>query len=138
MKAFEIHTFKDGQWKIDSVFDDRELALHEARKVDESGRYSSLRVIEENYDETSDLTTTRTIFRGGSAKKNAKKRREAPARKPVGSRYGEGTGEEPIRRSRNVSRKKKTNLLVPVLVLLVIVLAGVTAMLGMQFLNPPK
>ena len=58
MRAFEIPTFREGQWKVDSVFDDRELAIHEARKVDENGRYTGVRVIEENYDETSDLTTT--------------------------------------------------------------------------------
>ena len=27
MIAFEIHTYTDGQWKVDSVFDFRELAL---------------------------------------------------------------------------------------------------------------
>ena len=64
MRAFEIHTFREGQWKVDSVYDDRELAMHEARKVDENGRYAGVRVIEEKYDESSDLTTTRTIFRG--------------------------------------------------------------------------
>ena len=49
MRAFEIHTFREGQWKVDSVYDDRELAMHEARKVDENGRYAGVRVIEEKY-----------------------------------------------------------------------------------------
>ena len=73
MKAYEIHTFKDGVWKIDSVFDDRDLAVHEATKIDEGSRYAAVRVIEENYDEVSNLTTTRTIFRGSRSlkKKNA-------------------------------------------------------------------
>jgi len=52
MRAFEMHTFRESQWKVDSVFDDRELAIHEARKIDE------------NYDEASDLTTTRTNILG--------------------------------------------------------------------------
>ena len=72
MRAFEIHTIRDGQWKVDSVFDDRELAMHEARKVDDNGRYAGVRVIEENYDESSDLTTTRTIFRGKNETANSK------------------------------------------------------------------
>ncbi len=67
MKSFELHTYKDGQWKIDSIFDDRELAIFEARRVEASNRYSGVRVIEEIFDEASDSITTRTLFRGGAA-----------------------------------------------------------------------
>ena len=138
MKAYEIHTFKDGQWKIDSVFDDRELALHEARKVEEGGRYSSLRVIEENYDEVSDLTTTRTIFRGGTSKQNAKKVRAAAANTKKKYSRG-GAGEEPVRKSRPVSQPKKGNgLLVPILSLIIVILAGVAGMLGLQYFGLEK
>ena len=38
MKAFEIYTYQSSKWKIDSVFDDRDLALFEAQRMDESGR----------------------------------------------------------------------------------------------------
>ncbi|MBT5051173.1 MAG: hypothetical protein HOM58_21935 [Rhodospirillaceae bacterium] len=139
MKAFEIHTFKDGQWKIDSVFDDRELALHEARKVEEGGRYARLRVIEENYDEVSDLTTTRTIYRGGSANQNDKKRRATAPRKTGTSRPHGGVGEEAVRKSRtDRSQSQKTNVLVPVLVLLILILAGVAAMFAMQYFSLQK
>jgi hypothetical protein len=34
LKAFEIYTFRNGTWKIDSVFDDRDLALMEADRID--------------------------------------------------------------------------------------------------------
>jgi len=69
MKAFEIHTFRGGNWKIDSVFDDKELALFEARRMDESSRYSGVRVVEENFNESSNETVTRTLFKGGRAEK---------------------------------------------------------------------
>ena len=82
MKTFEIHTFRDAQWKVDSVFDDRELAVHEARKVDENGRYAGVRVIEENYDESSDHTTIRTIFLG------KKERAKSKARIPIAKKSG--------------------------------------------------
>ena len=72
MKAFEIHTFRDAQWQVDSVFDDRDFAVHEARKVDENERYAGVRVIEENYDESSDHTTIRTIFRGKKEREKSK------------------------------------------------------------------
>ena len=42
MRAFEIHTYQDGKWRIDSVFDDRELAMFEARRVDEGSRYAGV------------------------------------------------------------------------------------------------
>lgn len=138
MKAFEIHTFKDGQWKIDSVFDDRELALHEARKVEEGGRYSSLRVIEEIYDEVSDLTTTRTLYRGGSAKKNAIKRRDKPSRSTRTPSRGSGA-EEPLRKNRGAHRQtKQSNLLVPILILIIVIMAGVAGLLAMQTLGMQK
>lgn len=138
MKAFEIHTFKDGQWKIDSVFDDRELALHEARKVEEGGRYSSLRVIQEDYDEVSDLTTTKTIFRGGSAKKNAKKRRTTPIRSNDSQSRG-GVGHEPVRKGRGVNKQKnQTNVLVPLLILAILVMVGAAGFLAMHYFSLQK
>lgn len=64
MKAFEIHTYQSGKWKIDSVFDDRELVLFEAHRTDDSGRFTGVRVIEEVYDAASETSTVRTLFRG--------------------------------------------------------------------------
>ncbi len=65
MKSFEIQTYKDGNWRIDSIFDDRDLALFEARRVEEGNKYSGVRVIEENYDEASNRAPSRTIFQVG-------------------------------------------------------------------------
>ncbi len=62
--SFEIHTFVNGEWKIDSIFDSRDLALSEARRVDEGRRYSGVRVIEEIFDEGTQNVTSRTIYRG--------------------------------------------------------------------------
>jgi hypothetical protein len=70
MKAFEIHTYQSGKWKIDSVFDDRDLAMFEANRMDESGRYSGVRVIEEIFVEQTQQTRTRTIFRGSKVEAN--------------------------------------------------------------------
>lgn len=49
MKAFEIHTYQSGKWKIDSVFEDRDLAMFKAQRMDSSGRYTGIRVVEEIY-----------------------------------------------------------------------------------------
>lgn len=62
--SFEIHTFVRGQWKIDSIFDSRDLALSEARRIDEGSRYSGVKVVEEIFDETTQHVNARTIYRG--------------------------------------------------------------------------
>lgn len=136
MKAFEIHTYQDGKWRIDSVFDDRELALFEARRVDAGSRYSGVRVIEENYDESSDLTTTRTIFRGGTldrqerARKNAQ---EAAERKKV--RRSAGSRERSSGKQARKRQQKTSHFVVPVLILGALVLVGLAALFGLQELS---
>ena len=72
MKAFEIHTYQGGRWKIDSVFDDRDLAVFEAQRMDVSGRYPGIRVVEETFHEASNETTNRTMFRGKKLKTSRK------------------------------------------------------------------
>ena len=67
LKVFELHTYRNGSWKIDSVFDDRDLALMEADRVDRSNRYSAVRVVEETFDEDTEKGGTRTIFRSNKA-----------------------------------------------------------------------
>ena len=62
--SFEIHTLRDGEWKIDSIFDDRELALQAGHSIEESNRFSGVRVVEETYEEATQKVTTRTIYRG--------------------------------------------------------------------------
>ena len=133
MKAFEIHTYQDGKWRIDSVFDDRELALFEARRVDAGSRYSGVRVIEENYDEASDLTTTRTIFRGGTVdrfEKARKKTQDAEEHK----RVRRSTGARSKGRKTGKSQKS-SSFVVPVLILGALVLAGLAALLGLHELS---
>ena len=138
MRAFEIHTFREGQWKVDSVYDDRELAVREARKVDENGRYAGVRVIEENYDESSDLTTTRTIFRGKTetAKSTAPK---PAARKSGRTDQRGGARREHGGKSRAGPQKKKSNgVLVPLLILLLLVISGVAVMFGLHYVGGVK
>ncbi|NKB22314.1 MAG: hypothetical protein GKS01_17645 [Alphaproteobacteria bacterium] len=135
MRAFEIHTFRGGKWKIDSVFDDKDLALFEARRMDQSSRYSGVRVIEEHYNETSDETVSRTIFKGGRAEKQASPRQQdakKESKAPVRRKGAEG---RKGRRKRPVRKKKKSGLMVPLTILFVIVIVGLGAMFGLQHLS---
>lgn len=70
--VYEIHTCNAGAWKIDSVFDDRELAVQEAERMARTQRYSEVRAVEETFDEATQRNATRTIFR--SAREEAAKK----------------------------------------------------------------
>lgn len=134
MKSYELHTLKDGKWKIDSVFDDQETALHEARRAQTANRYTTIRVIEEDYDQMSNQTATRTIFRadgGNSPDHKGPAPRSAP--KAAGAVFdgSPNAGWKPKNATGAAPQKKKLNLVWPLLVLLVI---GVAAMVGLEFM----
>lgn len=134
MRSFEIQTFNGGKWKTDSVFDDRDLAIDEAKKIDVGARYSGVRVVEENYDEATDKVTSRTLYRGGAAKGQKALRPVSAAKsRQAGSRRG--AGREPGSAGRVKRSEKQSNLLVPVLLGLVVILVGVVALLGLQHVS---
>jgi hypothetical protein len=82
MVVFEIHTFREGVWKIDSVFDDKELAVVEAQRMERAGRYSAIRVVEETFDEMTEKGNTRTVYRSTKVDRvntESVERRKAPS-----------------------------------------------------------
>lgn len=84
-RSYEIQTFTHGDWKIQAFFDDKELALLEARRMVQSRRYPALRVVEEYWDPSNETYRTRVIFRESEvdrhnqrvAEERAELRREA-------------------------------------------------------------
>lgn len=134
VRSFELQTFREGKWKIDSVFDDRTYAIDEAKRLDASTRYSGVRVVEENYDEATNGVTSRTLFRGGAAKSDNAGTKQAPAPRPAPS-GGTGGAFKGGYRGR---KAKKSGFLVPVLLLLVVVLGGAAALLGLHHLSSLK
>jgi hypothetical protein len=137
MKAFEIHTYQGGKWKIDSVFDDRDLAMFEAQRMDESGRYTGIRVIEEIYIEATQETKTRTIYRGSKveARNNEQLRNAAQTRAKAGQARKQRQAETVQRRQAERKRKirKKSNPVRLIVITLVILLLAGGAMIGLQF-----
>ena len=115
MKAFEIHTYQSGKWKIDSVFDDRDLAMFEAQRMDSSGRYTGIRVVEEIYLESTRETKTRTIYRGSKiAEANA-----AQLRKSKENRINKGQAlkkrkTDPVQRRKTAQKRKRKKKASPV------------------------
>ena len=76
MINYELHTLKKHgatrEWTLDAVFEDRELAVHEATIMDNGDRYAGIRVIAEDHNPGTGKTETTTIFRGGSNFKEPK------------------------------------------------------------------
>ncbi len=101
--AFELQTFQGGKWKIDSIFDDRDLVVFEAKRLHESGRFPAVRVVEEIYDFDSDRTVTRTIFK--SAKTDRGNAVAARRQKQVESEVQES--HQKAEQMRTVKAKKK-------------------------------
>src|SRR4029079_2346088 len=63
--SYEVQIFREKRWRIDSMFDDKSLALYEARRMNDSGRYVCVRVVEEYFDEVTGQAKLSTIYRGG-------------------------------------------------------------------------
>lgn len=84
--SYEVYAFKGGGWVVDSVYDDRQQALHEARLLLGSRHLTGVQVIEEKFDDESGDTMTKIIFteRKGAANGNKPKPRpKAPASRGV-------------------------------------------------------
>jgi hypothetical protein len=65
MIAYEVHTLRDHKWRIVAIYDDLEIAKHEARITAELGFDQGVLVIEENYNPDTNKATWRTRFRTG-------------------------------------------------------------------------
>jgi cobalamin biosynthesis Mg chelatase CobN len=139
MKAFEIHTYQGGKWKIDSVFDDRDLALFEAHRMDQSGRYSGIRVVEEIYVEATQQTKTRTIYRGSKvvAENAAELRKSKQVRLNGGQarkkRQDETVERKKVAQKRKFQKKTSPVRLIAIMLVLVILVGG--AIFGLQFVE---
>ncbi len=119
---------------IDSIYDDSKLALFEARRVDQSKRYSGLKVVEEIYHEGSNTTTARTIFRGGKAE-TEERLRKAEARKRLSRPMSRGGGQNPIYKGRTKPKPKTSSFLIPILILGFLVIAALGALFGVKLVS---
>ncbi len=95
--SYEVLSSRGDNWMIESVNDDREVALYEARALLENRYLKAVKVVQETYDDEADRTTTRTIFneaRGaakGKPKPETEKETEDAAAAPAVSRKKDGS-----------------------------------------------
>lgn len=92
--SYEIYSYKSGNWNIDSVYDDKAQALHEARLLLESRHLTGVKIIQENFNEETGKTSSMIIFNevkhidkpkprpAPAARKKAQPKAQAAAIKP--------------------------------------------------------
>jgi hypothetical protein len=62
LTSFELQSFQSGNWKIDSIYDDKELAIDMAKRLLGSRRATAMRVVEERFGDDGELKS-RVVFR---------------------------------------------------------------------------
>ncbi len=71
--SYELLSFRGGSWVIESVYDTKEVALQEARRLLDGRHQKGVKVIEETYDADTDKSRARVVF---SRQKNDEKPRQ--------------------------------------------------------------
>lgn len=62
LTAFEVQSYRNGNWKIETITDTKDLALHQAEQLIMSPTVTKVRVIEEAYDQASEEQKFRIVF----------------------------------------------------------------------------
>lgn len=99
--TYEVYGFKGGNWNIDSVYDDREMALYEARMLLDSRYLTAVRVIEERYNESTGDTVSRIVFKQQKGVDRNKVAPKVAAEKP-GARIRPDTKKKPKKPEKNL------------------------------------
>ena len=63
MKSFEVQVRRGANWKVDSTYDDREMAEQRARQYEATRKGDGVRVIEEAFVEATQKYKRRTVYR---------------------------------------------------------------------------
>ena len=134
MKSFEIQLYRSGTWKTDSMYDDRALAEMEARRMEGSTRYGSLRIIEEIFDEKTDTTKLRTIYRDKGFQEKIAQKAETLRNKDK-SVLNHKKRDGKYNTQQQAQKKSTTNVTKIVLNLLLIALVGGAGMFALQYLS---
>ena len=135
MSTFEIQVYKGGIWNVDSYFDDREIAMSEAERLNLSGRHAGVRVLQEDYDETTNEAKCRIVFSKTLNQHNDQEwrvqaKRNAMAQTVVPKQGGPSAARATRRRS--PAKKSNAGFYVGLVIAFMVLIAGIAAMIGLQ------
>ena len=130
--SYEVHLLLKGVWRVDSMFDDFDLAERAAKQsINSTFKPLSVRVVKQTLDPATNLIGTHTVFRWS--------RTDA----------GNQQAEVEIRRQRSdflnaksgtsiaapIAKRRKTSLAWLSFLLIVLLCGGVAALIGVEYLS---
>ncbi len=110
--SYEVYSLREGYWNLDSVYDDRSLALHEARNLLRRRYEKGVKVVKENYDDETNASVSMTIFQEGEG---VRQRRPQPR----------GKWKQRERRKTAVPKKEDASGVIRPVVILVVSIGGI-------------
>lgn len=138
IQAYEIQTYRGGVWQVDSVFDDKDLAVFEAEGMFDRGRYVGVRVVLETFDSETNDVTVRTILKlskteaenAAGRKRQAKSDKEIQANK---KRSGEIVkGKKKVIKKKRLRRESRRTWIALGTQLTLVVVLGLALLVGMR------
>ena len=60
--SYEIHSYRNGNWNIVGVQENKAEAIHQARQLLASKTQQGVKVVEEKYDDETDKNTSAVVF----------------------------------------------------------------------------
>ena len=135
--SYELQTFLGGAWKIDSIYDDREIAVYEAQRLQATGRFSAIRVVEEKFDSRAGKSVIKTVFRFSKTEaENARamEQQKTTRQEVQAMRKAPGDGEFNSFGQRPEESPKQSGLgVVPLILILgAVILGGIFLLVAMQ------
>ena len=135
--SYELQTYSRGVWKIDSIYDDREIAIFEAQRLHASNRFAGIRVVEEKFDSGAGKSVIKTVFRFSKTEaENARAmEQQKTTRQEVQTmRKAPGDGEFNSFGQRPEESPKQSGLgVVPLILILgAVILGGIFLLVAMQ------
>lgn len=92
--SFEVQTYKNGNWDISTVLEDKNSAIAEAQRLLESKVHTSVKVVEEVLDEASGQYRSKVVFRREKSAKGGKEKEKAEQRRREEETAEEGDEDE--------------------------------------------
>jgi hypothetical protein len=118
--SFEIYSFKNGDWMLDSVHDDKNMAIHQGRMLIASPHHMAIRVIEESYDDATDNSMSKIIYKEQKGGED-----EKPKKKTASKKSG------PAKKKRKKKKKKKGKSMMVVIISIGGISLGLLALIAL-------
>lgn len=135
--SYEVQTFLNGAWRIESIHDDREIAIFESKRLLRRGHCLAVRVVEERNAPGKSEAVVKTIFRLSKADEgHTAPPPQAPAGgKPPAADRGAAGSEDEFESGPEWDREPVESVAGPafmVLLLAAILLAGIAAIVALR------